>query len=275
MNFTHLKYAVEVDKTGSISKAAENLFMSQPNLSKAIKELENELGFSVFTRTSKGIITTTKGSEFISRAHAILVQVSEMERLYTPDTDFGKKITVSIPEAEDYISSALAGAVNDLNLTETTEIRITEDNTAETISKVANGEITFGIIRFNNKQKVIARYETCIVTSVNNPLAKYKIITSEDLAQQIEVKKISENDFNKGKGRQILAEGGILNYISSGNNLFMHSSPLSQKTIDSFGLAAKKYSGGVTYTDALIYKSYSYFDETEKRFVEYVIKNIT
>ena len=47
MNLLHLKYAVEIEKTGSITKAANNLFMGQPNLSKAIKELENEIGITI------------------------------------------------------------------------------------------------------------------------------------------------------------------------------------------------------------------------------------
>ena len=48
MNILHLKYAVEVAKTKSISKAAENLYMGQPNLSRAIKELEESLGITIF-----------------------------------------------------------------------------------------------------------------------------------------------------------------------------------------------------------------------------------
>ena len=55
MNILHLKYAVEVAKTRSISKAAENLYMGQPNLSRAIKELEESLGITIFRRTTKGI----------------------------------------------------------------------------------------------------------------------------------------------------------------------------------------------------------------------------
>ncbi|HOA80402.1 MAG TPA: LysR family transcriptional regulator, partial [Defluviitaleaceae bacterium] len=55
MNLLHLRYALEVEKTRSISKAAENLLMSQPNLSRAIKELEESLGITIFKRTSKGI----------------------------------------------------------------------------------------------------------------------------------------------------------------------------------------------------------------------------
>ena len=52
MNTQHLKYAVEVERTGSITQAADNLYMAQPNLSKAIKELEDTLGISIFRRTS-------------------------------------------------------------------------------------------------------------------------------------------------------------------------------------------------------------------------------
>ena len=48
MNISHLRYAVEVEKTGSITRAAENLYMGQPNLSKAIKELENSVGLTLF-----------------------------------------------------------------------------------------------------------------------------------------------------------------------------------------------------------------------------------
>ena len=53
MNLLHLKYAVEVEKTHSISKAAENLYMNQPNLSRAIKELEETTGFSIFKRIAR------------------------------------------------------------------------------------------------------------------------------------------------------------------------------------------------------------------------------
>ena len=66
MNIAHLKYAVEVEKTASITKAAENLFMGQPNLSRGIKELEETLGVKIFKRTSKGIVPTPQGEEFLA-----------------------------------------------------------------------------------------------------------------------------------------------------------------------------------------------------------------
>ena len=68
MNILHLKYAVEVEKTSSITKAAENLFMGQPNLSRSIKDLEETLGIKIFRRTSKGIVPTIQGEEFLTYA---------------------------------------------------------------------------------------------------------------------------------------------------------------------------------------------------------------
>ena len=82
MNLQHLKYAVEVEKTGSITQAAENLYMGQPNLSKAIKELEGTLGVILFKRTSKGVLPTAQGKEFLRYAKSILDQVERMEELY-------------------------------------------------------------------------------------------------------------------------------------------------------------------------------------------------
>ena len=82
MNILHLKYAVEVAKTKSISKAAENLYMGQPNLSRAIKELEESLGIMIFDRNPKGITVTPQGEEFLQYARRIISQVDEVEQMY-------------------------------------------------------------------------------------------------------------------------------------------------------------------------------------------------
>ena len=75
MNLQYLKYALEVEKMGSISKAADNLYMNQPNLSKAIKELETMIGVPLFERTTKGVSSTTEeGRVFMEYAKNILAQ---------------------------------------------------------------------------------------------------------------------------------------------------------------------------------------------------------
>ena len=58
MNTQHFRYAVEVERTGSISQAAENLYISQPTISKVIKELEDTLGITIFQRTPRGTVAT-------------------------------------------------------------------------------------------------------------------------------------------------------------------------------------------------------------------------
>ena len=85
MNLQQLRYAVEVEKTSSITQAAKNLYMGQPNLSKSIKELEQDLGITIFTRNAKGVEPTSMGLQFLRYAHEILDKVDELSSclLYT------------------------------------------------------------------------------------------------------------------------------------------------------------------------------------------------
>ena len=94
MNLSYLKYAVEVEKTGSITKAAQNFYMNQPHLSKIIRELERDLGCPIFDRTSRCMVPTKRGEEFLRYAKAILVQEEQIEALCQQDT--GRTLTVSL-----------------------------------------------------------------------------------------------------------------------------------------------------------------------------------
>ena len=82
LNILYLKYAVTVARCGSITGAAEQLYMNQPNLSKAIKELETSLNITIFQRTSTGVIPTVQGQEFLDSARQILQQIAELEERY-------------------------------------------------------------------------------------------------------------------------------------------------------------------------------------------------
>ena len=105
MNVLHLKYAVEVAKAGSISKAAEALYMNQPNLSRAIKELETSLGITIFGRSAKGMYVTPEGEEFLEHAKKILQQIDEMEAFYKAGVPAQQRFSLSAPRAS-YISEA-------------------------------------------------------------------------------------------------------------------------------------------------------------------------
>ena len=82
MNLLHMKHALEVAKAGSLNKAAENLLIAAPNISRSIKELESDLGITIFERTQNGMRLTLEGEEFINIAKGILGQIDEVEKFY-------------------------------------------------------------------------------------------------------------------------------------------------------------------------------------------------
>ena len=79
MNLLHMKYAVEVARLGSLGKASETLLIATPNISRSIKELEADLGISIFERTTKGMELTPDGEQFINFAKRILGQIEQVE----------------------------------------------------------------------------------------------------------------------------------------------------------------------------------------------------
>lgn len=144
MNTLHLKYAVEVERTGSITQAAENLYMGQPNLSKAIMELEETLGFMIFERTSKGVIPTQKGTSFLVYAKNVLSQIEKMEAL--SDDNSAQSLGIAIPRC-NYITSAISRFSKGLDFGGKIRINVRETNAVQIINGVAAGTFGFGIVR--------------------------------------------------------------------------------------------------------------------------------
>lgn len=147
MNLQHLKYAVEVEKTGSITQAAENLYMGQPNLSKAIKELEGTLGVILFKRTSKGVLPTAQGKEFLRYAKSILDQVERMEELYRSGGEGRLYFSAAVPRAS-YITHAFARLLAGLDQAQQLDVNFKETNATDAIHSVAERESKLGVIRY-------------------------------------------------------------------------------------------------------------------------------
>ena len=82
MTLQQLRYIVEVAKSGTFMEAAKNLFLSQPSLTKSIKELEKEMGILIFDRTNKGVSVTKEGEIFLSYARQVLEQAALLEEKY-------------------------------------------------------------------------------------------------------------------------------------------------------------------------------------------------
>lgn len=90
-----MKYIVTIAEKGTISEATKALFISQPSLTNALKELENELQITIFHRTNKGIIISNEGDEFLGYARQVLQQMNLLEEKYLTNKQHKQKFPVS------------------------------------------------------------------------------------------------------------------------------------------------------------------------------------
>ena len=147
MNLLYLKYAVEVAASGSINKAAEKLYMDQPNLSRCIKDLETSLGVSIFVRSARGMKVTPEGEEFLKYAERILKQVDTVENMFRKNYAEKKRFSISVPRAS-YISDAFASFSCTLNSESGFEIFYKETNSLRAIRNILEADYRLGIIRY-------------------------------------------------------------------------------------------------------------------------------
>ena len=98
MNTQHLQYIIEIERTRSISQAAENLFIGQPNLSRILHDVEQMLGFRIFERSTRGVRPTTRGTIFLQHAKSILRETEAIEAL-GPKRAVANRLRVCIPRS--------------------------------------------------------------------------------------------------------------------------------------------------------------------------------
>ena len=79
MTLQQLRFLIAVAENGSINAAAQNLYTAQSNISSAIKSLEGELGISIFTRSSRGVMLTSDGTELLGYARQVVEQANMLE----------------------------------------------------------------------------------------------------------------------------------------------------------------------------------------------------
>lgn len=95
LTLQQLKYALEIASKGSMNEAAKSLFISQPSLSNAIKELEQEIKITIFVRTNRGVTVSNEGSEFLGYARQVLQQFNMLEEKYISEKTAKQHFSVS------------------------------------------------------------------------------------------------------------------------------------------------------------------------------------
>ena len=161
MTLTQLKYVITVAEEKSMNEAAKKLFISQPSLSSAIKEIEEEIGFNVFKRSNKGVIITPEGEEFVGYARQVVEQYTLLETKYIEKQRTKKKFGVST-QHYTFAVNAFIEMVKQFGMEEY-EFAIRETKTHEIIEDVKNFKSEIGILylnEFNKKvlNKIFAEY---------------------------------------------------------------------------------------------------------------------
>ncbi len=297
MNIMHLKYAVEVAKTGSITRAAENLFMGQPNLSKAIRELEENLGVTLFKRTSKGIVPTEKGEEFLVYAKRILAQIDELESIYNSHPSEKQTFSISIPRGS-YMAYGFTNFIGRLDRDKEIEIYYKETNSVEAISNIVQSNYNLAIIRFRDvfepyftrllrekelRSELLWQFRYIAVMSKDHPLAKKPVLTCADFADCIEIlhndntvptlptieAKRMENIENSNKKIYVFERGSQMELLSNIPESFMWVSPIPEKILDRYGLIQRSVSDAdYNYKDMVVYGRSYRLSELDHMYLE-------
>ena len=97
MRIQQLHYIIKIVETGSMNEAAKQLFITQPSLSNAVRDLENEMGIEIFIRNPKGITLTRDGMEFLSYARQVVEQTQLLEERYKNPVAHRELFSVSLP----------------------------------------------------------------------------------------------------------------------------------------------------------------------------------
>ena len=156
MTLSQLKYVITVAEEKSMNEAAKKLFISQPSLSAAIKEIEDEVGITVFHRSNKGVVVTQEGEEFIGYARQVVEQYALMETKYITKQGVKKKFGVST-QHYTFAVNAFIELVKQFGMDEF-EFAIRETKTHEIIEDVKNFKSEIGILYLNDfNQKVLTK----------------------------------------------------------------------------------------------------------------------
>ena len=283
MNLLHIKYAVEVAEAGSINKAAKNLYVGQPNLSRAIKDLENSLGVTIFDRSAKGMVLTSDGEVFIRYAKNILNQVDSIEELFSQGSLNKKRFSVSVPRAS-YIADAFANFSKSLDRNTEVEVFYKETNSMRTIKNVLQDDYKLGIIRYAEnydkyyksmmdekelEYEMITDFRYVLLMNEKSPLAYKPEITYDDLKDYIEIAhgdpyvptlpfvevKKEELPDNSHRRIYVFERASQFELLAQNPETFMWVSPIPESLLNRYNLLQRICNDNTRiYKDVLIHK---------------------
>lgn len=206
MNIQQLRYVVAIANSGTFREAAEKMYVSQPSLSISVRDLEKELGFKIFRRTSSGTFLTRRGMEFYEKAQDVVKGFDIFQNQYASPEEEKKEFSIS-SQHYDFLPPLITEF--SIRYPENKNFRIFESTTVQILDEVAQGHSELGIIYLNrqNTKGIMQRvdklglevvdlipFQTHIYLRKGHSLAKKKKLVMEDLAQLPTVRFTQEKD---------------------------------------------------------------------------------
>lgn len=295
MNLLHMKYAVEVARLGSINRAAEELYIAQPNLSRYIRELEADLGITIFKRSSRGMSLTPDGETFVRSAQKALNQIESIEKFYKGEAPRKRSFSISVPRAS-YVADAFVQFSKHLDM-EPTEIYYMETNTQKAIRNLLDADYHLGIIRyaldddsyFNRMLdekgivgELVTDFTYVLIMSKENPIAGKEKVFYSDLASMIEIShgdpfvpslplgSARKQEFPEDPQRSILLfeRGGQFDLLCENHETYMWVSPIPEKLLKRYNLAQRPCMDNQrVYRDVLIRRRDYELTALDRRFI--------
>lgn len=195
MTLQQLRYIITVSEAASISEAAKALFISQPSLTNAVRELEKEMNITIFARTNRGIWVTKDGQEFLGYARQVLEQAELLEEKYKRPTGGKQQFSVST-QHYSFAVNAFVDLIQEYGHEEY-DFCLRETQTYEIIDDVARMKSEIGVLYLNHFNETVIRKiikdngllfhelfvaKPHVFVSSRNPLAQKKAVSKEDLA---------------------------------------------------------------------------------------------
>ncbi len=296
MNILYLKYAVAVANAGSVRKAAEKLYIAQPNLSRAIKELEKEVGIVIFERKANGISLTPDGERLITMGKKLIRQIDELEDEFKNDRENKSVFSASVPRAS-YISYAFANFSKQLSQENRSDLYYKETNALRALTNVLEKDYNLGIIRYashydkyfketldekNVVYELIAEFKYVLIMSKHCKLAQKEVITFGDLEDMIEIahadpyvpsvafSEIKKEELPNNVKRRIFVfeRASQFDILSTNHETFMWVSPVPDELLEKHDLVLRQcVDNEKLYRDMLIYKKGYKLSRLDKAFI--------
>ena len=147
-----IRYALTIEECGSMNRAAERLYVSQPTLTSAVRELEREVGIAIFLRTHKGIVPTPEGVEFLSDARLLYRHYDMVLKKYEGEGDYKRKFAVSTQHYSFAVKAFVEMVKNyDVN---SFDFAIRETRTMDVITDVGSLRSEIGVLYMFVRRRV-------------------------------------------------------------------------------------------------------------------------